>query len=161
MSIEHELQGVLAGGIEVKLPRYSQIEGRLWVGGMPSILAPREFDFIVNLNPGMPYHLHRHQVQVCHLMYDERKLPEAKLLERLVRLARGFIDMGPTLIHCREGLNRSPFIAGLVLIAQGMTPAAAVELLRAKRHTAIFSNETYERHLLEIGREKVTWDEPA
>lgn len=159
MTIEHELQGVIVSGIEVKMPRYSQIEGGLWVGGLPPVAAPTQFDFIINLNPGMAYHLHRHQVQVCHLMYDERRLPDPKPIGWVVKIALGFLKSGPTLIHCREGLNRSPFIAALVLIEQGMTPAAAVQLLKEKRHAAIFSNDTYEKQLLSLGKEKVKWNE--
>lgn len=159
MTIEHELQGVIAGGIEVKMPRYSQIDGRLWVGGQPMVAAPHQFSFIINLNPSMPYHLHRHQVQVCHLMYDERNLPDAKACGWVVKIALGFLKAGPTLIHCREGLNRSPFMAGLVLIELGMTPAAAVQMLKAKRHAAIFSNDTYEKQLLSLDKEKVKWNE--
>lgn len=158
MTIEHELQGVIAGGIEVKMPRYSQIDGRLWVGGLPPVSAPTQFDFIINLNPGMTYALHKHQVQVCLLMYDERKLPDPEPLALVIKLAALFMKRGPTLIHCRDGLNRSPFIAALVLMGQGLAAAAAIKLLREKRHAAVFSNDTFERHLHDLNKQKVKWE---
>jgi|SRR5882672_1244176 len=159
MTIEHELQGIIAGGIEVKMPRYSQIERRLWVGGMPPVSCPTQFDFIINLNPGMAYCIHRHQVQVCHLMYDERILPAEKPLGVILGMVMQFLARGMVLIHCRDGLNRSPYVAALILIGKGLAPASAIELLRAKRHPAIFSNDMYEKHLLSLGKKKVNFDE--
>ena len=150
MSMREEIHGVLMDGVEVKMPRYSQIQGRLWVGGLPAVQAPREFDFIINLNPGMNYLLHGPQIQVCNLMYDVKGIPSPMLCGKLVALAKSFLRQGPTLIHCREGLNRSPFIAALVLIENGMEPAAAVRLLKEKRHPRVFTNECYEQFLLQL-----------
>lgn len=158
MTFEHELHGIIASGIEVKLPRYSQIDGRLWIGAQPPVQAPQHFDFIVNLAPGMAYALHRHQVQVCHVMYDDGHVPAQKPIGAILGLLMQFLAAGMTLIHCRDGLNRSAYVAALVLIGRGLAPASAIELLRAKRHREVLCNRAFEGQLLDINREKVRWN---
>ena len=52
------------------------------------------------------------------------------------------------LIRCQAGLNRSGLVMALVLIREGFSPAAAIDLMREKRGDAAMCNHIFERWLL-------------
>jgi protein-tyrosine phosphatase len=55
---------------------------------------------------------------------------------------------GPVLVHCQAGLNRSSLVAARALVLEGMQPAEAIALIRAKRSSACLCNPAFERWLL-------------
>lgn len=63
------------------------------------------------------------------------------MLAGSVNLAR---TVGPTLVHCQAGLNRSGLVTALALILDGMTPGEAIALLREKRCAAVLCNAAFD-----------------
>lgn len=59
------------------------------------------------------------------------------------------------LVRCQAGINRSSLILSLLLIKEGYSAAAAIELIRSKRFSYCLSNGYYEKWLLENGEEFV------
>lgn len=59
------------------------------------------------------------------------------------------------LVRCQAGINRSALVAGLILIKEGYSASAAIELIRTKRFSYCLSNNYYEKWLLENGEEFV------
>lgn len=85
-----------------------------------------------------------------YLPIHDGELPNLSRLHGVARLATQMVRAGhPVLSHCGMGLNRSALVAGLVLMAQGMSGAEAVALLRERRPGALF-NEVFARYLLEL-----------
>lgn len=74
---------------------------------------------------------------------------EVRALHDLVRIAHSDWRAGDrVLIRCQAGINRSSLVAALVLIRDGMTAHAAIELLRQKRAGGVLRNSFFEEWLL-------------
>jgi protein-tyrosine phosphatase len=79
-------------------------------------------------------------------------LPNIERLHAVAGLGARLLQGGHRVLsHCGMGLNRSALVAGLILMAQGMTGAQAVERLRARRTGALF-NEVFARYLIDVDR---------
>lgn len=144
----HPIEGfALQGGMAFSVPLYSQIDGNLWTGGCPVGVVPRDFSFIVCLYPWESYKRHDHQTYLEARLYDSSQMPDARALYALADYVNAVAAIGPTLVHCQAGLNRSGLVAALALVRRGMTPDAAISLLREKRCTAALCNRTFETWL--------------
>jgi Dual specificity phosphatase, catalytic domain len=62
------------------------------------------------------------------------------------------------LVRCQAGLNRSGYIAALMLIRSGMAPSDAVKLLRESRSRWVLFNDAFERAVL--GADVDFWRKP-
>lgn len=145
----HHIEGIARMGNKTfRVPLISQIDGNLWQGGCPVGVAPKEFCFIVNLYPWEPYRTHDHQIVLAARLYDHGEIPDERLLLLLARHVNQCRAIGPTLVHCQAGLNRSALVAGLALIESGMLPQSTINLLREKRCDAVLCNEAFEKWLL-------------
>jgi protein-tyrosine phosphatase len=82
-------------------------------------------------------------------------------LNLLVEFTRYAKDLGPTLVHCQAGLNRSGLICALALVADGCAPADAITLLRERRCSAVLCNEAFERYVLDHGNDHGLEHAPA
>jgi hypothetical protein len=101
----------------------SLVAPNLWVGRCPTSETPGHIDHIVALLDGpLPYSPRVHQTLTFAQMIDQEQLPDLTLLESLAALVNWFRARGPTLVHCKSGLNRSALVAGLALIRSGMNP---------------------------------------
>lgn len=136
------------GAMLFECPLYSQIKDNLWMGGCPRGSAPSFFKFIVCLYPWGTYAIEKHHGHFQMQMLDEAAIPNVSVLEALADMARAFAKVGPTLVHCQAGLNRSGLITTLALIRDGLTPEEAVALVRKQRCDAVLCNKTFERWLL-------------
>jgi hypothetical protein len=86
-----------------------------------------------------------------YLPIHDGDLPNRERLHAVARLGARLVGQGHRLLsHCGMGLNRSALVAGLILMAHGMTGQQAVDRLRERRRGALF-NEQFARHLLEVG----------
>lgn len=144
----HRIEGFATHGGQFSVPLFSQIEGNLWMGGCPVIAPPKEFEFVVSLYPWGDYSLHLHQLTLRWALYDSKDQPLDR--ERLLAVAgmvKKFMAMGPTLVHCQAGLNRSGLITALTLMLHGMTAQAAIDMLREKRCSEVLCNKHFEEWL--------------
>jgi len=57
------------------------------------------------------------------------------------------------LVRCQAGLNRSGLVTALVLIKEGNTPQAAIDLIRVKRDRDALCNMDFVEWILEAGQE--------
>ena len=89
-----------------KVRRFSQIAGKLWMGGFPVGQAPEDLQFVVNLHPAIGYGMHPKQILTCAIFMDGEELPEEKLLYLLARHVNECRQHGTTLVHCQMGLLR-------------------------------------------------------
>jgi protein-tyrosine phosphatase len=69
----------------------------------------------------------------------DRQIPksEAKLTEVLENVARSLSEGKSVVVHCRQGIGRSGLVAACLLVRNGMSPGAAVELVTAARGVSV------------------------
>lgn len=152
----HPIEGIARmGNVPFSVPLYSQINETLWTGGCPDGEVPEDFQFIVCLYPWQAYQLHDHQVFVQAKLLDHGQAPDAGTLKALARTVNVFRAIGPTLVHCQAGLNRSGLVAAFALMQAGMPAAEAIKLLREKRSPAVLCNQAFENWLLGYGKPKL------
>lgn len=129
-------------------PLYTEVAGNLWVGAHPPQhqLVDAKFFGVICLTPFTGYQLHPHQALYQQPMSDSDYVPDN--IEGLAQVAREISELGPTLVHCSAGINRSPFVVGLALIRGGMAPQEVIDLMRNKRSPSVLFNKTFEGYLL-------------
>lgn len=144
----HRIEGFAKhGGRRFSVPLFSQIEGNLWMGGCP--VGDTDFDYIVCLYPWGVYPVREGQVHLSVRMYDASEVPQPALLYALADTVNALRASGSVLVHCQAGLNRSGLVTALALIRSGMTPQAAIAMLRERRSDVVLCNAVFERWLLE------------
>jgi protein-tyrosine phosphatase len=82
-------------------------------------------------------------------LFDRGEIPDRDLLVGIATWVNVVRKLGPTLVHCQAGLNRSGLVAALALVLSGVKPADAIALLREKRCAAVLCNAAFESWLLE------------
>lgn len=141
-------------GMPFRCPQLSQIDDSLWMGGTPSYVGeplPALFKYVVNIDPGHAYEVAPGTQMIIRRMHDAPFLPELAMLEETAQSINWFRGHGPTLVHCEGGWNRSGLVTALALIRSGMTPDAAIALLREKRSPTVLYNQTFEQWLRSLG----------
>lgn len=129
---------------------YSLIDGDLWQGGWPGYDAAeghRRFEFVFDLY-GKPHHAPRAGQHIT--IYPFMDGPSLPPVDRLVMIAdqvRACRKLGPTLVHCEAGWNRSGLIVALALIRDGWYPSTAIAHIREKRCAEALSNATFAKWL--------------
>lgn len=151
----HRIEGYIPSASQhVSIPLISQIRRNLWTGGsLPGLTLPDEFRYVVSLYPwGGHYNLPPGCSLIEIEMYDSDTIPDEGLLYALGDLVADLSTIGPTLVHCQAGVNRSALVGALALMAKGdYTPEEAIALLREKRSPIVLSNHHFEQWLLEQG----------
>jgi protein-tyrosine phosphatase len=153
----HDIEG-FATMAEAKLgeghfscPLITQVGGNLWQGGTPAESPegslPDYFQFVVNLHPWERYVMPSGTVALKVPLHDEADIPDPELLNALADWINAVRRIGPVLVHCQAGLNRSALVTGLALVRSGMSAPEALALLR-RRSPAVLCNVVFERHLL-------------
>jgi protein-tyrosine phosphatase len=139
------------GNTPFDVPYMSEIAPNLWTGGCTSgLVLPPTIAHLVSLYPWERY-VNGHQMisQTYVRLFDSADGTDWPTVEALASWVNVCRSSGPVLVHCQAGLNRSGLVAGLALVLDGMAPAAAIGLLRAKRSRAVLCNPTFERWLLD------------
>lgn len=78
------------------------------------------------------------------LFADEARLPDAAHERVAVDALVDALEQGiNVLVHCKGGLNRSPYLAARALVALGLAPVTAVERLRQRRSPRVLGNTTF------------------
>ena len=151
----HRIEGIAQhGNRPFSVPLISHVRGNLWQGGcIDGVPLPAQIQHVVSLYPWESYVCHGDVVSVTAArLFDAAALPDEQLLWALAAHVNRLCAIGPTLVHCQAGLNRSGMIAALALILSGDEPLAAVSLLRQKRCDAVLCNETFETFVLSAKR---------
>lgn len=140
------------GNTPFSCPLISQIDGNLWQGGcINGVSLMDKFEHVISLYPWERY--------VCGPTKEFQSFTEVRLLDgpvvpneyQLYALA-GWVNvcraLGPTLVHCQAGLNRSGLLAGLSLVISGWKPEDAIARLRETRSPAVLCNKKFAAWLL-------------
>lgn len=148
----HHIEGyarMAEGDGQFSCPLITQVVGDLWQGGTPAELGylPDYFKFVVNLYPWERYRVPEATTVLTCPLYDSNEGPSRALLETLGIYVARVSRIGPTLVHCQAGLNRSALVTGMALRQLGYTGDLALNLLR-KRSPRVLCNKTFESILL-------------
>jgi protein-tyrosine phosphatase len=141
---------VVISGIE---PTQIDDQGCIWVSGFLADwtqVHERDITVVVDLegdiDHGVPTTSDR--MLYVYLPFHDAMLPNLERLQSVASLVAGMAASGQrVLCHCGAGLNRSPLVAGLALVAMGLSPGDAVELIRRRRPGALY-NEHFLQYLL-------------
>lgn len=146
----HRIEGItILGDARFDCPIVTQVDGNLWQGGCPEWGLPAYFRYVLNLYPWVKYGVDAGTTVLKVEMFDSND-PDRIDRPRLESLADWVNEkrlLGPTLVHCQAGLNRSALVTGLALIRSGMAADDAIQMLRAKRSPAVLVNATFEAWL--------------
>lgn len=147
----HRIEGIaIMGNTPFSVPIISHVEGNLWQGGTPADaggVLPAYFKYVLNLYPWEEYVVPPDTEVRKVRLFDAGEIPDIDLLEDLARWVNEKRALGPTLVHCQAGLNRSALVVALALIEAGRTPTEAVNLLREQRSPAVLCNIAFETWL--------------
>lgn len=144
----HRIEGIaVMGNTPFDCPLVTQIDGNLWQGGCPDRGVPAYFQFVLNLYPWVTYPVPETTTIRRERLYDSGDVPSPAVLYELAEWVNEKRAIGPILVHCQAGLNRSALVAGLALVLGGMTPDDAIALLREKRSPAVLCNTAFEQFL--------------
>jgi protein-tyrosine phosphatase len=149
--IQRRMSGYTAhGGFYFEAPFISHIEGNLWQGGcQDGMILPEFIENVVSLYPWEKYTVnHELNSFVEVTMYDSLD-QSFDQVEGIAEWVKDCCELGPTLVHCQAGLNRSGLVAARVLMLQGKTGKEAIDILRSTRSPAVLCNYTFEKYILE------------
>lgn len=156
------ITGFLPGGRELDVPLASEVAENLWVGGWPDPIVRQKFANggqplkhfagVVDVY-GEPYPLPAGPVYVRKPMQDWAGEPDWHIVGALASIVAKLRDLGPVLVHCQAGLNRSSLVASVALvhggaIAEGVGIVDAIATIRERRSPLCLCNDAFERALL-------------
>jgi protein-tyrosine phosphatase len=125
-----------------------KIADNLWLGGNPVDVIKYQYLIIVNHAP--KYHIPNGTMAIVYPFDDAAWLPDLDKLNELADATNRFSAMGPTLVHCSAGLNRSALVVALALIKRGMTPGDAIQHIRKHRGSDALHNQTFTDWLMSL-----------
>ena len=128
---------------------FSHICDNLYQGSLPGDPKSlhKTFSFVFNLSE-IQYQVPR-GVTLTHWYIDDcPRLPNLDKVHAIASMVTAARQIGPTLVHCAAGLNRSGLISALSLIQGGLRPIDAVKLLRDKRTSAVLCNQSFYSYVL-------------
>lgn len=126
---------------------------RIWVSGLVTDweqIAHRGITVIIDLEGDVDHGVPTtsDQILYVYLPIHDATLPNLDRLQAVANLVAGLAAAGQrVLCHCGAGLNRSPLVAGLALLAQGLAPQDVIARIRSRRPGALY-NEYFVQHLL-------------
>jgi hypothetical protein len=75
---------------------------------------------------------------------DKRRMVDEQTVRAIAGFTNGLMEAGHhVLVHCHSGLNRASLITGRALVARGMDPQDAVDLLRQRRSPDCLNNRVF------------------
>jgi hypothetical protein len=146
MKISDKLKSSFGGIVLVN--NEDKIADNLWIGGNP--VDAMRYQYIIAVNKAPTYHIPNGTMAIVYPFDDAAWMPDLTKLHELAETVNRFTSMGPTLVHCSAGLNRSALVIALALIKRGMTPGDAIEHIRAERGADALHNETFTEWLMAL-----------
>lgn len=148
----NSLFDIVEDGDEIKyIPQQVEVAKNLWLGSLPEKIHPH-FKTVLSLAGSSGQASSGQHVIITHFV--DGPLPDVHYIIALADMCNSMREDGPVLVHCMAGLNRSALIAALMLIRkEGMSAKAVIELLRAKRSSAVLHNRAFHDWLLMLDTE--------
>lgn len=146
----HHIEGFAIHGGKFSCPLISFIGGNLYTGGcIAGVPLPSNIEHVVSLYPWEQYAYHDHVKSILTVpLYDSLDSLDETFLWAIAAHAHRMCGLGPTLIHCQAGLNRSGMIAALALVLHGKSPQDAIECLRKHRSDQVLCNSSFANFVL-------------
>lgn len=150
--LNHWVDGDAIHGGSFAMPIINHVKDNLFHGGyVENLDLGDRFDSIVSLYQWETYPTKG--VTYTYEMYDGGKV-DVETIEDAASQVQACLDNGDTvLVHCQAGLNRSGVVVALVLMRQGMTADAAINLLRSQRSSQVLCNISFENWLYDYEKE--------
>ncbi len=120
------------------------------MGEAPTDEEVTKYKYIICLNGKPSYYTPHKTFIICYPFDDVDQMPPEDDIHELAKMAVQFSKMGPTLIHCSAGFNRSGLVTALTLMYLGRTATQAIAQLRLKRCDEVLSNNTFHDWLLAV-----------
>lgn len=148
----HPITGIAyQGDTPFSMPLITQVEVNLWQGGTPAdagVPLPDYFQYVLNLYPWQWYSTGKSTKVKKVELYDSLDgVPPQSQMDELADWVNEKRKLGPTLVHCQAGLNRSGLVTAYALMKSGMTADEAIKLLRGQRSPAVLCNSAFEAWL--------------
>ena len=129
-----------------------EIDHNLWQGSWPHHLD-KKFQFVINVANDKKYpeyktDMNQHQISTF-FKDSEYVMPDDELLHGLADMVNRFRKIGPVLVHCHAGLNRSGLIVALSLMKTGYSANDAITKVKSRRPRALY-NQRFCRWLMEL-----------
>jgi len=127
--------------------------GCIWVSGLVtdwSQVHERGINVVVDLEGDVDHGVPTtsDQILYVYLPIHDAMLPNLQRLQSVARLVAELAASGQrVLCHCGAGLNRSPLVAGLALVALGLGPQDVIDRIRSRRPGSLY-NEHFVQFLL-------------
>lgn len=147
----HHIEGIARHGMRpFSVPLISHVSGNLYQGGcIDGVPLPSGIEHVISLYQSEAYRPHDGVKSWLSVkMFDAAELPDEQMLWTIAQHVHRCCALGPTLVHCQAGLNRSGMISALALILYGKKPEEAVAVLREARCDAVLCNPTFEEFVL-------------
>lgn len=140
----------------IQMNQSDEIAQNLWMGSAPIRIVPPMFSFVVNVNDYLDYSFAKTQM-ILHIKLDDCQLiPSESVLHLLADFVNSARKVGPTLVHCQAGLNRSGIVTALALIKNGMTANDAIAQMRKARGPDVLCNPWFVTWLQALGKDVTT-----
>lgn len=142
----HHIEGIAReGNTPFSCPLISQVDGNLWQGGCrEGVTLNKRFKHIVSLYPWERYNPGGDLDSFTEVrLLDGPVVPNEPQLYALAMWINVCKRLGPTLVHCQAGLNRSGLLAGLSLVLDGWKADDAIAQLRESRSPAVLCNKAF------------------
>ena len=150
--LTQRMTGVTAQGYHpFDVPYMTEIQNNLWTGGCETgLILPVNIKHVVSVYKWEEYNVFHDLDSFTQVtMYDSTDQGGESVVA-LAEWVNHCRSLGPTLVHCQAGLNRSSLVAATALIlGDGLTPQEAIDLLREKRSPAVLCNPAFEQWLLD------------
>lgn len=150
IGLNHHPGRVLASpGMGEDLP-ISHIVGNLWQGGCePGVVLPRSFVHVTCLSESFQYVVPDSASLTVHPLVDAANIELSyEAIDGLAFEVWERCQVGPVLVHCQAGWNRSGLVAACALVRGGYRPDQAIALLRRRRFPEVLSNRLFESFVL-------------
>ena len=124
------------------VPLVTHVEGYLYQGGVwPGVRLPDKFDVVYNLY-GLSYELGPRTIEHKHILHDSSS-QGFDLIDEIAMHVANDARVGPTLVHCQAGLNRSGLVAARALmLLNGDSADTAINKVR-RRSPVCLCNESF------------------
>lgn len=144
------------GHIHFSVPFISEVHYNLWNGGCEEgLVLPKSIKHLISLYQWEKYTVnHDLDSSLTVKMYDSLDGPADEQIIALARWVNVCREMGPVLVHCQAGLNRSGMVVATAMMLAGLTAEEAIGRLRDKRSKACLCNPVFEKWLLDLDVEK-------
>ena len=163
----------VTGGIEApdfsdfieSTPLWSEVLPGLWIGGTDdndvlgdviafgnrkAFITPAHFDAVVTMYQyANPVDWLVKEYRYCIYDSDIEHVDLAALFDAVCFAHNEWQKGKKVLVRCQAGLNRSGLVTALVLIREGYSPQAAIELIRTQRNELALFNRQFVKFLLE------------